>query len=114
MPSHPLGSRKESPSCRRSMERSPTMLPLENNASPGRTAAPPETALRSRSSVSPGENLQQPVVDISLGRLRQGVEGLRVDEVAARIAERPRLQVEVPQRTSFGVANSARGKLLRK
>src|SRR5262245_56513745 len=48
--------------------------------------------------VPPAENLEQAVIHISLGRFRKRIERLRVNEVAAGVAEDALLQIKVPER----------------
>src|SRR5438105_7001816 len=59
------------------------------------------------------ENLQQPAIDISLGGLGKRIEGIGIDQVAARIAEYPRGQIEVAQRSTLCVSRATSSELLR-
>src|SRR4051794_20035908 len=57
------------------------------------------------------EDLCKAVGQIRLRRFGQLVERRRVDQVAARIAEQPRLEVEVAQRAAAGVLVTAGGEV---
>src|SRR3954471_1595452 len=48
-----------------------------------------------RALILTAQDLQQAMVDISLGRFRQGIERIRVDQVAAGIPENTGVQIEV-------------------
>ena len=59
-----------------------------------------------------GEHFPQLAIDAVQHRRRQFVEGGRVDHVAARISEQPRLQIKLPQRPALFVERTAGGEIL--
>src|ERR1700733_12380241 len=61
-----------------------------------------------------GEYLQQAAIHVVLRRRGYCIERVRVDEVAARIAEDALHEVEVPQRSALRIAQTPSREFLRK
>src|SRR5262245_45066463 len=57
------------------------------------------------------EHLPETVINVLLHLVGQGVEGPGIDQVAARVAEQPGLEIEVAEGPALRIAGAARGEV---